>query len=167
MSRKIWAEKRALSRRIPMTPVLSPRRMRVVLTSRGMNARPRLRLETALMKVQGTNELLVHDLAQERDALAKERVDRAAQTQQLTDRLAALEAKVTNMAPPPPPPPPPEAVAPTKGAKAAAATTATAIAATATAATILTRTSFIDGQVAALEFKIIEFFHARLGLFIG
>lgn len=81
-------------------------------------------LETALKKVQGTNELLVHDLAQERDALAKERVDRAAQTQQLTDRLAALEAKVTNMAPPPPPPPPPEAVAPTKGAKAAAATTA-------------------------------------------
>jgi tol-pal system protein YbgF len=81
-------------------------------------------LEAALKKVQGTNEVLVHDLAQERDALAKERVDRAAQTQALTDRIAALEAKVANLAPPPPPPPPPEAVAPTKGAKSAAATSA-------------------------------------------
>ena len=37
----------------------------------------------------------------------------------------------------------------------------------ATAATVLTWTCFVYGQVPALEFKIIEFFHARLGFLIG
>lgn len=90
-------------------------------------------LEASLKKVQGTNELLAHDLVQARDALAKERTDRAAQVQQLSDRIAHLETQVANLTAPPPPPPPPSAdVAPAakdaKAARAAKSAAATAAA---------------------------------------
>jgi tol-pal system protein YbgF len=80
-------------------------------------------LEATLRRLQGSAEVSNHDAEVSRTGLDAERADRAAQIQQLSDRIARLEGGAAAVAAPAAaPPPPPAPLASTKGVKPARGT---------------------------------------------